>query len=651
MATKVIEQATVAIANKSNAGKVIELLLKTIAGSYHKELSATVPSVATKVNLRNYENDDDNVRRKYYVDQIYHMVNEVYRDAIETDTVFAGKLDRRLSIEYNKAGLINFHVYHIDESVADMYANIIAMICTMKSTWFMRKLISQPLFRNGTLPNLSGDGSFASTNLPFLNPIIKDQYTNFGVTTRRGGRNVLTPFIFSNSIYSGVLGGSIEAGNGSVTTSVFLNGEYVDLPALKAKAYETANFYGSSGNLEAVARRLMYIQLMFLRLMNGIDHTGNIFAGYQRALDKCNFVRMLSADTLMLPVYDAMMMAYNYATQSNNALASQAGAFDISERKPFLEDIYGWSDAFATPFMTATNNSEWDASIIKMGIPFTPDEAGNINTEREDKLRELAENLQTNLSGLDGMQSNHIFAELMKTSVGAMENKWFLHHKVLGKDYFRYPELPFIASNKPAKSRPFQDHYNPNVFKPSVLMYIAGPDFETNIASRQDTKVTIDQVMAHEQRAVTNYHPSNIISELMNCRDPRDVLGFDISIIPTDVDVQRISKWLREQCKAVFVINDPSQAGLRTAVKTLSGEMGPKLESTRITEAYKAVMAIGINGPRPAATCQYIIDKMKTTLYPFKTINLTKALLASKFKNLQSHCNNIMETEGGRRGR
>lgn len=118
--------------------KYIELAFRYIAALYQKHVS---PEVRERVKLESYQNESPSIRRKYYVDKMYHTLAAATRAKLSTFGHFENtKLAvRRFQAEPASVKIL-YYLSPLTRELAQIYAKYIALIWVMKQKKFLRKL-------------------------------------------------------------------------------------------------------------------------------------------------------------------------------------------------------------------------------------------------------------------------------------------------------------------------------------------------------------------------------------------------------------------------------------------------------------------------------------------------------------------------------
>jgi hypothetical protein len=525
--------------------KYIELAFRYIAALYQRGLSSLQPSVTDKVKLESYQNPDPNVRRKYYIDKMYHSLAAATRSALTSCGLGAIKLAVRKFIGLNNnITRVLYYTSPLTKSMADIYARYLALICVIKTNEFANILVQKS-------EDLRPPKVFQAVQYTYYNGELEDflriPFKKISTTNRRMGRDLYRNLNTWSEFYRHhdyLLGDRKQVG------AIQNEGYWSARKSLNVPLYISfPSGVDLRGNLVHIGHNTKTLStLMFLvRLMNALELAGNTKMLGNKKLDAgMGATHYALSGLFSAPIFDMWMTVC--PTYSH---CRQFGVW-FDDKREFTGFLFGdFPVAFSQSGIGNNPTDVFDYDASAKTLVRHPVIKDGLNTRDPETVKAwLAEVYGFSCKWINDIASNYLATFQyghQAIEQGTDAESWVDRQKTGGyigsSDHMSVkpqPE-PFYLSYMAVTTDLMKTIAAEGAKDPQPIMTFTGRSSQTSIV-----------------KSAQDLFPNHLIRNLLLATNPKEVFGFDISLEPTDEDIQHISDFLVNNVSYVGVQYEPT---------------------------------------------------------------------------------------------
>lgn len=536
--------------NNQVSEKYIELTFRYVAALYQQALGTLAPTLKDKVKLESYQNEAPTVRRKYYIDKMYHSLTATTRAKLMIAGGFESvKLFVRRFAGYSEDSMhpsssrALYYVAGLPRHLAILYAKYIALIWVMKQKSFLRKLIMYASDLNGSALTAATKYTFYEGELadflriPFRKMQGRGRWHNYARNS-----SAFSSFLLKYSYLLGERPAPDATGVWTARKSLSIP---LYVPGPKGIHDHQSNQVHVGHNQKTLA------SLMFLlRFMNALEPAGNQkVLGAKKIDDGQAFAHQAMSNLFLGPIFDSWMTStpvYSPCSGGSNDIsfgsaaemagyffgdfpiaASRAGAADTGDPNHIVETTCdSAANIMVRHAIVKAGLETRDTAVIKSWI-------SRVAKDSVNWIKNTAENYfatwQFGLQGLEMGTDSKFWAVRRQNS----RNYGYGYDFSAGEVQ---PE-PFCMSYL-AKTAAITKTLTDSELKPVLA------------PSATDPRVT-------SVKTATDLFPNHFIRDLLMAENTDELFGFTMSQEPTDEEINRLADYLMANVSSVTVQYEP----------------------------------------------------------------------------------------------
>ncbi len=579
---------------------------------------------------------------KTYSDLEVFSINNAVREMLGSE-VSAPKID---SYCYSGFSVAHTLSYDISDDMAKLYAYHVAFICAFRNNQFLRKLMQFPFMYptapDGLIQHLNEQNCLSSTsgdNDTYSGPgsaLFRQGFLNMNLNTERGVRNV-----------SSLANISQVLNNGNVMARehiAAIQTAGMDQGYFPLKITQPGNNVGSTRDY------LNYYIMWMMRLICMITPSSELSTGLKKHHMGLAFTEMLDSELSIQPIQMSMASILSRFTSHEARMYGQS--FNTATRQAgFVKDLYSLSDSLSTdifsmPVTTGLINRQFaksplgfakDGDALNVAKEIITSKIANnqivssigagSNAQKLKAIRAMIEIAATNIGSIDGCymaprpndsNSNYFVDQLSRPYLNILDTCL----SVVNTGY------PSISNNAPLA---------PNFYisTKDLPSYIKTQKAFTGKLGQEVSAVNTTDPTA-DYKAIDPAMPCSLFRAIFMANKPSDILGFDVAPIPTDKDVEKIAKYLQQNCK--FTVNATSTAVSPQLFSSMY--IDSRLDTNKSTDgifnAFKSTVGSLVCIGMLSHNSTKQLESFKKLLYPLSIVPLTKSVIASKYKTFQT---------------